>query len=323
MDGDFFAEEFAHVHQSGPEDTGMRIDVFVSSKEGISRSAAARLIEEGEVLLNGLPCAKNARISAGDTVSVTLPEPEDIEAQPEDIPLDIVYEDDDIIVINKPVGMVVHPAPGNPDGTLVNALLFHCRGSLSGIGGKIRPGIVHRIDKDTAGLIVAAKNDAAHAGLAAGLKTHEIKRIYYTVAIGNIKADSGTIDAPVGRHPTDRKRMAVIRDPEKKSREAVTHYEVLERFGRFTHMRCRLETGRTHQIRVHFSYIGHPLLGDPLYGGDGTAFQARNRSIIQGQTLFAGELEFIHPTKMETMRFTADFPENYRKIIENLRKEIW
>ena len=306
---------------AGAGDNGVRLDVFVAQRAGVSRSAAARLIEEGAVFLGGENATKNTKLETGDEVSVCLPEPQACDAVPEDIPLDVVYEDNDIIVVCKPQGMVVHPAPGNVSGTLVNALLYHCRGSLSGIGGVVRPGIVHRIDKDTGGLLVVAKNDEAHINLAAQIKRHDAKRVYTAIVIGNMKEDSGTVDAPIGRHPVDRKKMAVIRTPDRKSRPAVTHWSVTERFGRFTLLRCELETGRTHQIRVHMSSIGHPLLGDPVYGGNGTAFEAKNRDLIAGQCLFASELMLTHPRTGETMKFAVPLPDNMVRIIEKLGEE--
>ena len=302
-------------------DAGKRIDAFVAEKTGLTRSAVAKLIEGGNVLLGDKPTVKNYKLREGDTIEVELPEPEDTEAKPQDIPLDIVYEDGDIIVINKPKGMVVHPAPGNPDGTLVNALLYHCRGSLSGIGGVVRPGIVHRIDKDTGGLLVVAKNDQAHLFLSEEIKVHNVSRIYYAIVLGNLKEDSGTVNAPIGRHPVDRKRMAVINSADRHSREAITHWSVVERFGRFTFVRCELETGRTHQIRVHMSSIGHPLLGDSVYGGDGTQFEARHHSLIQGQCLFAGELRLTHPRTQEQKVFTVPLPEYFEKLLCDLRRE--
>ena len=300
---------------------GMRLDVYASGVTGLSRSAVSHLIEQGNVLLDGAPCDKKSKVSAGSVLTVDLPEPEPTEAQPEDIPLDIVYEDEHIVVINKPVGMVVHPAAGNESGTLVNALLFHCGESLSGIGGVIRPGIVHRIDKDTSGLLVVAKNDAAHLALSEQLKTHTVSRVYSAIVLGNLKQDSGTVDAPIGRHPTDRKKMAVLRGAGVHAREAVTHYTVLERFGQFTHVQCELETGRTHQIRVHMASLGHPLLGDGVYGGAGTRFEATHRSIIHGQCLHAGQLRFIHPATGQPMRFEAPLPEDMARVLELLRRE--
>lgn len=303
-------------------DIGKRADAFLAEKTGLTRSAAARLIENGNVLLFGKTIAKNYKLRQGDVLEAELPEPEEAEAVPQDIPLDIIYEDLDIIVINKPKGMVVHPAAGNPDGTLVNALLYHCKDSLSGIGGVVRPGIVHRIDKDTGGLLVVAKNDAAHLYLADQIKEHKVERIYYAIALGNFKEDSGTVNAPIGRHPTDRKKMAVIRSGEGRSREAVTHWYAEERFGRFTLIRCELETGRTHQIRVHMASLGHPLLGDTVYGGDGTAFESKHKRLIQGQCLFAAELRLTHPASKERMVFTAPFPEYFDKLLQELRKEL-
>ncbi len=302
-------------------DLGKRLDVFLSERLGCTRSAASRLIEEENVTLHGTTPTKNYKLRAGDAFDVSLPAPEPTEAVAQNIPLDIVYEDGDIVVVNKPQGMVVHPAPGNPDGTLVNALLYHCGDSLSGIGGVIRPGIVHRIDKDTAGLLVVAKNDDAHLSLAADIKEHKVSRIYDAIVLGNFKTDRGTVDAPIGRHPIDRKRMAIIRDPAMRSRNAVTHWSVVERFGGFTHIRCELETGRTHQIRVHMASLGHPLLGDSVYGGNGTAFEARHRAWIAGQCLFAAELHLTHPRTKEAMRFCAKAPENFENILEILRKE--
>ena len=247
----------------------------------------------------------------GETVSVTLPEAEESEARPEDIPLDVVYEDGDVIVVNKPVGMVVHPAPGHPDGTLVNALLHHCAGSLSGIGGQMRPGIVHRIDRDTSGLIIAAKNDAAHAFLAAQLADHTLARTYECLAVGNFKEDSGTVDASIGRHRTDRKKMAVVPD----GRRAVTHWEVIARYRGVTHLRCRLETGRTHQIRVHLAYIGHPILGDTVYGAK------KPVPGLTGQCLHATALEFIHPATGKKISLACPLPEEFTRMLEKLQRQ--
>lgn len=316
-------EELAEVTELFAEqsDAGQRLDSFVADKCGLTRSAAVKLIESGNVLVGDSAAQKNYKLRGGERISVSIPEPENCEAVAEDIPLDVVYEDSDIIVVNKPEGMVVHPAPGNTSGTLVNALLYHCKGSLSGIGGVIRPGIVHRIDKDTAGLIVSAKNDDAHLFLASRIKEHKVSRIYYAIVIGNLREDSGTVNAPIGRHPTDRKKMAVIRENGRSAREAVTHWSVVERFGRFTLVRCELETGRTHQIRVHMASIGHPLLGDTVYGGAGTDFEAKNRAIIKGQSLFAAELRLEHPSTHEDMIFKADFPKNFTAVLEKLRKE--
>ena len=302
-------------------DKGKRIDAFVAERSELTRSAAARLIEEGSILVDGKAVAKNYKMRGGETVSVSMPEPDISEAKAEDIPLDVVYEDSDIIVVNKPKGMVVHPAPGNPDGTLVNALLYHCRDSLSGIGGVVRPGIVHRIDKDTSGLLVVAKNDASHQFLADEIKEHKVSRIYYAIAKGNLREDSGTVDAPIGRHPVDRKKMAVIRSDTARSRHAVTHWQVVERFYGFTLVRCELETGRTHQIRVHMSSIGHPLLGDEVYGGGSTAFEKKHKSLVSGQCLFAGELHLTHPRTGESLVLHADLPEYFERLLTILRNE--
>ena len=295
------------------EDAGQRIDRFLAGEDtGLSRSALQNLIAEGHVLANGQPAAKNRKLKAGDTILVEIPDAAPIAAVPQDIPLDIVYEDEHLLVVNKPKGMVVHPAPGNPDGTLVNALLWHCRGSLSGIGGEIRPGIVHRIDKDTSGLLVVAKDDLTHQGLSEQMAVHAIHRVYHAVVYGNIRQDAGTIEAPIGRDPRDRKRMAVTPGQGKR---ACTHWQVLERFGRFTLLACRLETGRTHQIRVHMAHIGHPLAGDPVYGP---------RSVIrelQGQCLHAKELGFRHPVTGQELRFDSPLPAYFTTFLERLRKE--
>ena len=306
-------------------DAGKRIDAFIAEKTDLTRSAASRLIEGGDVALEGAEdkrLAKNYKLREGDAIVVTLPTPEPCEAQPEDIPIDIIYEDSDIIVINKPEGMVVHPAAGNSSGTLVNALLYHCKDGLSGIGGVIRPGIVHRIDKDTGGLLVVAKNDAAHLFLSEEIKYHRVERLYHAIAKGNFKEDSGTVNAPIGRHPTDRKKMAVIRGDEYKSREAITHWRALERFGGFTHIECELETGRTHQIRVHMASIGHPLVGDTVYGGGQTPFEHRHKAYISGQCLFASRLTLTHPRTLEKMTFTAPLPENFEKLLAILRASV-
>ena len=291
------------------EHAGQRLDVFLSAAlPEISRSAAARLIETGQVLCGGKCLPKSYRIAGGEEITVTLPQPEPIDAQPEDLPLHIVYEDEDVVVVNKPSGMVVHPAPGHAGGTLVNALLYHCGSSLSGVGGAVRPGIVHRIDRDTSGLIIAAKNDAAHLGLAKQLSDHSLARTYEAVVMGHLREDSGTVDAPIGRHPRDRKKMAVVPG----GRPAVTHYEVIERYRSCTYVRCRLETGRTHQIRVHMAHLGHPVYGDPLYG---TA-----RSEVTGQCLHAAELTFLHPRTGERMTLVCPLPEEFQSLLEKLRR---
>ncbi len=300
------------------EHSGKRIDAWLASVLPLTRSAAVKLIESGNILLGDKTVAKSTKVLSDQSYSVTIPEPEPSEALPENIPLDIIYEDSELLVINKPKGMVVHPAPGNLCGTLVNALLYHCGDSLSGIGGVIRPGIVHRIDKDTSGLLVVAKNDDAHLALSEQLKDHTVSRIYSAIALGNFKQDCGTVDAPIGRHPSDRKKMAVLRNSES-AREAVTHYNVIERFGSFTYIKCVLETGRTHQIRVHMSSIGHPLLGDDVYGGSGTKFEALHRKLISGQCLHAGELSFVHPKTKEKMHFETPLPSYFEELLTKLK----
>ena len=298
--------------QPNKEDAGRRVDAWLAANlEDMTRSAAARLLEEGRVTWNGKALAKNHKLTGAETLELSLPEPEPVDAAPQDIPLDIVYEDGDVIVVNKPVGMVVHPAPGHPDGTLVNALLHHCAGSLSGVGGQLRPGIVHRIDRDTSGLIIAAKNDAAHAFLAAQLADHTLARTYECLAVGNFKEDSGTVDAPIGRHRTDRKKMAVVPD----GRHAVTHWEVIARYGGVTHLRCRLETGRTHQIRVHLAHIGHPILGDTVYGAK------KPVPGLTGQCLHATELQFIHPATGKTVSLRCPLPEEFTHMLEKLKRQ--
>ncbi len=302
------------------DDIGQRIDTVVAEREKISRSAAARLVESKMVLVNSSDVAKNYKIRATDIIEVFHPDVEECEVIPQDIPLNIVYEDEDIIVVNKESGMVVHPAAGNPDGTLVNALLYHCGDSLSGVGGVARPGIVHRIDKDTSGLLVVAKNDFSHVALSDQLKDHSIFRIYHAIVVGNLRELSGTVNEPIGRHPVDRKKMAVIKNDAYTSREAITHYRVLKRFNGFDYVECRLETGRTHQIRVHMAYLGHPLLGDEVYGGNKTRFQTLHKSCIDGQCLHAKELHLTHPRRDERMTFTSDLPENFERVLELLEK---
>lgn len=293
------------------EESGERIDALLARKiEGLSRSAAQRLIENGAVTIRGAPVKKNRRSAAGETVEVVLTEASEPALEAQEIPLDVVYEDEDVIVVNKPRGMVVHPAPGHGDGTLVNALMHHCGESLSGIGGERRPGIVHRIDKDTSGLIIAAKNDLAHLALSKQLSDHSLSRVYEAIVIGRVRNDSGTIDAPVGRHPTDRKKMAVT---DKNSRRAVTHYEVVARYNGYTHVRCRLETGRTHQIRVHMAHIGHPVLGDPVYGR-----AKKSEKGLSGQCLHARELRFKHPRTGEEVHLTSDLPAYFTEVLNKL-----
>ena len=295
------------------EDKGSRIDAYLAAAESsLTRSAAARLLEEGMVQVNGSAVRKNYKILGTETVEVTLPEVEETELTAQDIPLEVAYEDDDVIVVNKPIGLVVHPAPGHADGTLVNALLHHCGDSLSGIGGEKRPGIVHRIDKDTSGLIIAAKNDAAHLSLTSQLSDHTLARTYECIVVGNIREDSGTVDAPIGRHHTDRKRMAVTPH---NSRHAVTHYEVIARYPGFTHLRCKLETGRTHQIRVHMAHIGHPILGDTVYGAK------KPVPGLTGQCLHAVALKFVHPRTGEEVEVKCGLNEEFEVMLEKLKKK--
>ena len=293
-----------------PEQEGQRVDVLVAeSVEDLTRSGAQKLLADGNITVNGKTAGKSLKVKSGDILEITIPAPLSIRAEAQDIPLCVVYEDDDLLVVDKPKGMVVHPAPGNPDGTLVNALLYHCGASLSGINGEIRPGIVHRIDKDTSGLLVVAKNDFAHVELQKQIQAHSFTREYRAVVHGNFREDSGTIDAPIGRNPKDRKKMAVTTQH---SREAVTHFEVLERFRDYTYIKCILETGRTHQIRVHMAYKGHPVAGDPLYGPSNTP------KSLQGQCLHAGLIGFIHPRTGEYMEFTSELPETFQKFLRGL-----
>ncbi len=296
------------------EESGDRIDALLARQaEELTRSAAQRLLERGMVLLGGRPVKKNYRCAAGDRFTVMLPEPDDMPLIAQDIPLDVVYEDQDVIVVNKPRGLVVHPAPGHPDGTLVNALLFHCGDSLSGVGGEKRPGIVHRIDKDTSGLLIAAKNDFAHRALSEQLSDRSLSRVYEAVARGSFREDAGTVDRPIGRHPTDRKRMAVT---ENNARPAVTHWEVLARYQGYTHIRCVLETGRTHQIRVHMASIGHPLLGDFTYGAPSP------EKGLEGQCLHARRLKFIHPRSGEAIELSSPLPAYFEDVLARLGPEI-
>ena len=297
--------------RASEESKNQRLDAFLaSSLDGLTRSQATRLIESGEVAVNGRAVSKSYKLAGGEDIAVTLPEPEPVEAVPQDIPLDVVYEDADVIVVNKPSGMVVHPAPGHPDGTLVNALLYHCAGTLSGVGGALRPGIVHRIDRDTSGLIIAAKNDAAHQYLSAQLADHTLARTYECIVVGKLREDRGTVDAPIARHPTDRKRMAVVTG----GREAVTHWEVIARYPGYTHVRCRLETGRTHQIRVHMAYIGHPILGDTVYGAK------KEVPGLTGQCLHAVGLRFLHPRTHEVVELFCPLPEEFTRMLQKIRK---
>ena len=298
------------ILQADSEDAGKRLDAWLAERTELTRSAAQKLVEAGQATADGKPLAKNTRLTGRETVSVLLPEPEAVDLVPQDIPLDVVYEDDDVIVVNKPKGLVVHPAPGHPDGTLVNALLYHCDSSLSGINGELRPGIVHRIDRDTSGLIIAAKNDFAHVRLAAQLQDHTLARTYRCIVMGNPREDAGTVNAPIGRCPADRKKMAVVAG----GRNAVTHWTVLERYPGAAYVECRLETGRTHQIRVHMAYLGHPILGDTVYG---------NRKPVpglQGQCLHAVGLKFIHPRTGELVQLACPLPEEFEKQLEKYRR---
>ena len=297
--------------RASEENKNQRLDAFLaSSLDGLTRSQATRLIESGEVAVNERAVSKSYKLAGGEDIAVTLPEPEPVEAVPQDIPLDVVYEDADVIVVNKPSGMVVHPAPGHPDGTLVNALLYHCAGTLSGIGGALRPGIVHRIDRDTSGLIIAAKNDAAHQYLSAQLADHTLARTYECIVVGKLREDRGAVDAPIARHPTDRKRMAVVAG----GREAVTHWEVIARYPGYTHVRCRLEAGRPHQIRVHMAYIGHPILGDTVYGAK------KEVPGLTGQCLHAVGLRFLHPRTHEVVELSCPLPEEFTRMLQKIRK---
>lgn len=289
-------------------DAGARADVFLAAQLGVSRSNMQKLLDEGRVKRGDKVLKANYKVRAGEVITVDIPEPEPIEAVPEDIPLDIIYEDDDVVVLNKARGMVVHPAPGNYTGTLVNALLYHCK-NLSGINSAIRPGIVHRLDKDTSGIMIVAKNDAAHIALSQQIQSKTAQRTYLAVVRGNIKTDSGTIETQIARDKNDRKKMAVVKEG---GRDAVTDYEVLERFGKYTLVRCKLRTGRTHQIRVHMEYLGYPLVGDPKYSPMKTPFA------IKGQALHSHTLEFTHPRTGERLKFEAPLPEDMHKIITRL-----
>ena len=292
------------------EDSGSRIDKYLSDNIAqLTRSSVQGLISAGAVMADGRAVSKNYKLRGGEEISVEIPDPEPMDAQPEDIPLDIVYEDADLLVVNKPKGMVVHPAHGNWNGTLVNALLHHCKGQLSGINGVIRPGIVHRIDKDTSGLLIVAKNDRAHVHLAEQIREHSFTREYEAVACGSFKEESGTVDAPIGRHKTDRKKMCVTAE---NSRNATTHYQVLRQYGGYAHLRLRLETGRTHQIRVHLAYIGHPVLGDQVYG--------KPSKWVEGQCLHARKIGFIHPSTGEYMEFSSELPEYFQAVLRRLEK---
>ena len=296
------------------KESGERIDALLTVYlPDLTRNAIQNRLENGEILVNGKTVKKNYKCAPGDCVEISESEPICTELIAQDIPLDVVYEDKDLIVVNKQRGLVVHPAPGHPDGTLVNALLYHCGDSLSGIGGEMRPGIVHRIDKDTSGLIISAKNDSTHRGLSAQLSDHSLYRVYEAIVRGGFKEDSGVIDRPIGRHPVDRKKMSVN---VKNGRDAVTHWQVLARYNGYTHIRCRLETGRTHQIRVHMASIGHPLLGDYTYGAPSP------EKGLEGQCLHARELRFIHPTTGEDIRLTTSLPEYFNEVLKHLGAEL-
>ena len=304
------------IYRVGPEEAGQRFDVYLAAAAKISRSAAERQIENGSALLNGCQAPKKTPVSEGDAVDFTLLEPAACSCAAQSIPLDIVYEDADLVVVNKPAGMVVHPAAGNPDGTLVNALLAHCGETLSGIGGELRPGIVHRIDKETSGLIAVAKNDEAHLALSEQLKDKTMSRIYLAVVRGCPREQEGRIDRPIGRSPKDRKKMAIVPD----GRQAATRYQVLERLHGWSLLRLELETGRTHQIRVHMASIGHPLMGDCLYSSSNTPFESRHRDWLPGQLLHAAELRLVHPRTGEKMCFSAPIPANFEAVLDVLRR---
>lgn len=298
-------------------DVGKRLDVYVAERGGITRSASAKLTERGAVKVNGVKMPKNYRLREGDTVDIDFPEPVPDRAEPENIPLDIVYEDDYLLIVNKPKGMVVHPAAGNPTGTLVNALLYHCGTSLSGINGVIRPGIVHRIDKDTSGLLAVAKTDAAHVSLAEQISSHSFGRRYEAIINGHLRDESGTVDAPIGRHPVDRKKMAIV----KGGKSAVTHYSVVSRLEKADHIALQLETGRTHQIRVHMASLGHPLLGDTVYGGGKSRFEVTHASLLSGQCLHAKTISFVHPITGQFMKFDSALPEYFTECLRLLGGE--
>ncbi len=291
-------------------DAGERIDKWLTAQDEVdlTRTAVAKLIETDKVYINGKAVSKSAKLSAGDTVIIEIPDPVDLKVEPQNIPIEIVYEDDDVIVVNKPQGMVVHPAPGNPDGTLVNALLYACKGKLSSINGVIRPGIVHRIDKNTSGLLIVCKNDKSHLAVSEQIKAHSFTREYEAICVGRFKEHNGTVYAPIGRDKNDRKKMCVT---SQNSKEAITHYEALEELNGHTYVRFRLETGRTHQIRVHSSHIGHPILGDDVYG--------KPYKSCKGQTLHARKIGFIHPTTGEYMEYTSELPDYFTKLLNSLR----
>lgn len=294
---------------AAPEDAGKRLDAWLAAQPeaALTRSAVQQLIAQGNVLRSGKPAKKNDKLQTGDTVSVMIPAPQPLDVLPQEIPLEIVYEDDELLVVNKPKGMVVHPAPGHPDGTLVNALLYHCAGRLSGINGVIRPGIVHRIDRDTSGLLIVAKTDRAHLGLAEQIAVHSFTREYEAVVCGRFKEESGTVHAPIGRDPRDRQKMCVIAA---NSKDAVTHYNVLMQYEKYAHIRCKLETGRTHQIRVHMKHIGHPVYGDAVYG--------KPEKGIEGQCLHAKKIGFVHPVTQEYLEFDSLLPDYFTAVLRRI-----
>ena len=298
------------ILQADSNDAGKRLDAWLAERTELTRSAVQKLAEEGRVMAAGKPLSKNFRLTGTEQVAVALPEPEAVDIVPQNIPLNVIYEDEDVIVVNKPKGLVVHPAPGHPDGTLVNALLYHCGNSLSGINGGLRPGIVHRIDRDTSGLIIAAKNDFAHVKLAEQLQDHTLARTYRCIVMGNLREDCGTVSAPIGRCPSDRKKMAVVPG----GRNAVTHWQVLERYPGAAYVECRLETGRTHQIRVHMAHIGHPILGDTVYGSK------KPVPGLQGQCLHAVGLRFVHPRTGEFVELTCPLPAEFKAQLEKYRR---
>jgi len=302
------------LHIPTAEDIGKRLDKFVAEREDLTRSAIQKYIDSSAITVNGKKATKSYSLREGDKIEIEIPEAVEVAIGAENIPLDIVYEDGDLLVVNKPKGMVVHPAPGNYTGTLVNALLYHCKGSLSGINGEIRPGIVHRIDKDTSGLLIVAKNDFAHTRLAEEIKAHSFLRFYEAIAVGGFHEDAGTVDAPIARHPSDRKRMAVVAG----GREAVTHWQVLTRFQGYTHLRLQLETGRTHQIRVHLSSKGHALFGDTVYGGGRSKFEEQNEKLVKGQCLHARSIGFIHPRTGEALWFESELPDYFKELLSKL-----
>lgn len=297
-------------------ENGIRLDRFMAENADMTRSRAAQLCDEGKITVNSKAAKKNLLLKEGDLVEAEIPAPVEIDALPEDLPLKIIYEDDDLLIVDKPQGMVVHPAAGNYSGTLVNALLYHCKESLSGINGKIRPGIVHRIDKNTAGLLMVAKNDAAHEGLAAQIKVHSFLRRYHAILYGRLSDDAGTVDMPIGRHPTDRKKMAVYDSVKVGVRNAVTHYRVLERFDNYTYVELTLETGRTHQIRVHTAYLGHPVVGDDVYAA---SFVKKDKNKFNGQLLYAKEIGFVHPITGKEMFFDGELPNYFSQFLDKLR----